>query len=240
MKRSNQLLCAHSGLLFCLVMGSAFILAGWLPPPSPDLPVEATAELFRPDHLAMRIAVSILAMGAPLFLMFSVAIFAQQRRIEGPEHILSYVQVLGGAIGVLALQFPAYFWLGISFRPDTPADVIAVFNNISFFLGLAAVSPLMMQTLSIGLCILGADSDHDSYPRWVGFASLWLTLGLLPGVIVPFFPQGPFSYSGVIGFWMVVIDVFVWLLMMYWQTLKAIQRQTMQSDKTARTAAQKK
>jgi hypothetical protein len=222
----NQLFCAHLAIPFAIFVGvGGFVLTGWLPPPSPGLSVQDTARIFT-DNTAMRIGVSFMALGAPLFLGPAVAFACQLRRIEGKFAVLSNLQMLGGAVGVLAIQFPAYFWLVISYRPDIPADIVAIVNNLAFFLLLAAYSPAVVQNVAIGLCILGAeDGAPQVYPRWLGYANLWLAVTLLPGAVVPFFRTGPFTYGGIFGFWLVAVGFFVWVILMWWFTVTAIREQ---------------
>lgn len=220
----NQLLCAHSTLLFCLLVGvGGFVVSGFLPPPSPGLNADQLSAFITNDF-SLRIGVSLMALGAPIFMGLAVAVTNQMRRIEGSQAVLSNLQMLAAAVGVLAIQFPAYFWLAISYRPDTPRELIVLFNDLSFFLLLAAYSPAVLQNLCIGLCILGAPKQ-TVYPRWLGYANLWLALTLLPGILTPFFRSGPFTYSGLFGFWIVAIGFFIWVLLMWWYTVKAIRQQ---------------
>jgi hypothetical protein len=223
----NQLICLHLTIPFVLLVGvGGFVLAGFLPPPSPGLSEADTAALFTPDNYAMRIGVSLLAGGSALFMGPAVAFRCQLRRIEGKFTALADLQMLSAAVGVLALQFPAYMWLAVSFRPGIPAEIVTVIVNLAFFLLLAAYSPAVLQNASIGLCILGArPGDVQPYPRWLGYANLWLAITLLPGILVPFFTSGPFTYGGIFGFWIVATGFFCWVVLMWWFTLKAIKAQ---------------
>jgi hypothetical protein len=223
----NQLLCIHLAIPFVLLVGvGGFVIAGFIPPPSPSLSVGDTAALFTPDHVGMRIGVSLLAGGSALFLGPAVAFKCQLRRIEGRHPALADLQLVSAAVGVLALQFPAYMWLAISYRPGIPPEIAAVFDNLAFFLLLAAYSPAVLQNLSIGMCILGGRDDAPQpYPRWLGYANIWLAVTLLPGILVPFFTSGPFTYSGLFGFWLVATGFFLWMILMWWYTVRAIKTQ---------------
>lgn len=226
MNTRNQLLAAHTifPFLACTLIGG-FIITGWLPPPSPDKSFSETGEIFS-DNLSMRIGVSIVAAGSPLYMGLSCAIYVQLKRIEGPNHILGNLQMLSSAVTVLAVMLPAYFWLAISYHDDTPSEVVTVFNNLAFFIIIAGVWPVVLQDLCIAVCIFNADPRGPTiYPRWLAYANLWLAIALLPGATIPFFKTGPLTYAGIIGFWLVVIGFFVWTMLMWWFTVKAIKTQ---------------
>lgn len=225
MNTRNQLMCAHSTVVFVLfTIVGLFVLAGWIPPPSPALDAEQVAEIFA-NNTQLRIGLAIIAFFSPLFMGLAVAIAAQLRRIEGPHHVMSDLQLLCATVGVLAIQFPCLAWLAISYRPGLPNEIILAFNDASFFIFLGAVSPGVLQPLAIGLCILGNESSEDVYPRWLGYGNLWLAFLLAPGVLIPFFMSGPFAWNGLFSFWLAVNVFFFWMVLNYVYTVKAIRSQ---------------
>jgi hypothetical protein len=155
----------------------------------------------------------------------AVAIKAQLRRIEGPHHVMSDLQLLCAAVGVLAIQFPCLMWLAISYRAGLPNEIVQLFNDVCWFIFLGAVGPGVVQPLAIGLCILGNDSGEEVYPRWLGYGNLWLAFLLAPGVLIPFFTHGPFAWNGLFSFWLAVTVFFFWMLLNYVYTVKAIHGQ---------------
>jgi hypothetical protein len=99
--------------------------------------------------------------------------------------------------------------------------VATTLNDLAWFFLLGAVGPAIMQNLSIAVCVLG--SDGTVYPRWLGYATLWLTFGLMPGVVIPFVKDGPLAWNGILGFWVVATAFFVWVIMMWVMTVRAIK-----------------
>jgi hypothetical protein len=219
MNRTNQRLCIHTAALFVVLVGGAFVVAGWLPPPSPHSSRSEVLHTFR-HATNVRVGAAMFFFGAALFVIPCVAITAQMRRIEGHNHVLANLQMLSAAIGVLAIQIPGALWLAISYRHDIAPSVVVTLNDLSWFFLLGAVGPAVVQNVSIGACILG--SDGTIYPRWLGYANLWLATGLMPGVLIPFFKHGPFAWNGVLGFWVVAVAFFAWLFLMWILTAKAI------------------
>jgi hypothetical protein len=218
--RRNQLLAIHATWPFVVLVGGAFLVAGWIPPPSPNMGRSAIAEIFR-NHDNVRIGAAMFFFGGTLFVAPCVAITSQMRRIEGPRHVLADLQIVSAAIGVLAIQIPAALWLAISYRSGTSQAVIVTLNDVAWFFLLGAVGSAVVQNLSIAACILG--SDGSVYPRWLGYANLWLVTALMFGVLIPFFKRGPLAWSGVIGFWVVAVAFFAWVILMWTYTVKAIR-----------------
>ena len=225
MNTRNQLICAHTTpVIMVTTLIGLFLLPGWLPPPSPALPPDAVVAMFT-GNTRMRIGLELLMLSSPLFVGISVVIAAQLRRIEGPNHVMADLQLMASVLGVIAVELPAFCWLAISYRPGTPADVIMVFNDLSWFMIIGGVGTVIVQNLAVGICILNDGSGNHIYPRWLGFWSIWLALADLPGALIPFFQTGPFTWTGLLGFWLVVTAFFTWLVLFYVFTVIAINKQ---------------
>lgn len=225
MNTRNQLICAHSTVVLVgFTLLGLFLLPGWLPPPSPTLPADEVVAMFA-NNTQLRIGMAILAFFFPVFMGLAVAIGAQLRRIEGPHHVMSDLQLVSATVGVLAGQFPALFWLAASYRGGMSPETLVLFNDMCWFMILGATGPAVLQPLAIGLCILGSESSEEVYPRWLGYANLWLAFLLMPGVLIPFFKTGPFAWNGIFSFWLAVTVFFFWVMLIYVYTVKAIHAQ---------------
>ncbi|MHB8696115.1 MAG: hypothetical protein ACYDHH_33300 [Solirubrobacteraceae bacterium] len=221
MNRRNQLICLHAMAPFVVLVGGAFLVAGFLPPPSPHDSQRALAATFH-NHLHVRIGAAMFFFGAGLFVAPCSVFTNQMRRIEGPFHALANVQIVSAAVGVIALQIPGALWLAISYRHGVAQSVTVTLNDVAWFFLLGAVGSAVMQNLAIGICILGGDGTI--YPRWLAYLNLWLALGLMFGVFIPFFKTGPLAWNGVLGFWVVAASFFGWAIAMWICTAKAIDK----------------
>ena len=225
MNYRSQLCCAHAAAIWSLLIGfGLFVMPGWLPPLSPSPAPDQIAAVFPTDTVS-RVGFAIAAFTAPFFVLFFVVMRQQMKRIEGPSQIWGDLNMAGAIIGTLAVQIPAFLWLAISYRKGLSPDLIAVLNDVSWFMLLGATGPAVLQNLSIGICILGIDREQKVYPRWLGYWNLWLAFTLLPGVLLPFFKIGPFAYDGLFGFWLVALGFFAWVGLNYIYTLKAVIQQ---------------
>jgi hypothetical protein len=150
-----------------------------------------------------------------------VAITEQLRRIEGERHPMANLQMLSAAVGLIAIQIPGALWLVISYRNGIPDTTVITLNDLAWFCLLGAVGPAVVQNLSIAIATLGGDGAV--YPRWLGYANLWFAFALMAGVFIPFFKDGPLAWNGILGFWVVAVAFFAWVIMMWVYTVKAIK-----------------
>ena len=220
MNLSNQRLALHAGaVIFLILVGGAFLVAGWIPPPTPDQSQADIASIFD-DHERVRVAAAMFFFGGAFFVAPCAVMAIQMRRIEGPNAVMALIQIVSAAIGVVALQIPGALWLAISFRDGIDPTTVAALNDVAWFFLLGAVGSAVMQNAALAACILG--SDGSVYPRWLGYVNLWLISGLLFGILIPFFKTGPLAWDGALGFWVVAIDFFVWVFVMWTLTAKAV------------------
>ena len=223
MNRRNQLISIHSMGVFLVVLGAGLLLTGWLPPPSPNLSDAETARNFRVANGDLtRIVFAAWFFFAPFFAVPAVAIANQMRRIEGPSPALAKTQMLMTPCGVLAVQIPAALWLAAGYRPGLSDSAIVTLNDIAWFFLLGAVGPGFVQMMSVVLCIL--QGDGSIYPRWLGYAILWVALLDLPAALIMFFKTGLLAWNGLLSFWVVATAFFAWAILIWIYTAKAIMR----------------
>ena len=227
MNKTSQLVCAHSGLLFVLLMGiGIFAIAGWLPPHDPSWTAAEIVRIFTADRTRIRIGISILALGSMLWWSFAAVIATQMKRIEGQHHPLAYTQLACASGTVLAVLLPAYIWLALAFRPEAPeAHTVQLFNDLAWLSFVGMYPPALLQNIVLGSCILSDSRSPPVFPRWVGFVNFWLAVCYAVGALIPFFKRGPFAWNGLFGFWLAAVSFFGWIFVMWWATVRAIRLQ---------------
>lgn len=225
MNKNNQLICAHSAVFFAVVMGVGwFLIPGWWPPVDPGMAPQAVEKMFGSDRLSIRLGMTVAAFSSVFWWTMSAAIAMQMCRIEGKFPVLAWVQMAAATGTVMIILFASYFNLAAAYRLTTPDTSIQLFMDIAWLMQIGAYPPGFIQNVAIGLCILSAKGDGVSvYPRWLGFANLWIAVLFFPGAMLPFFSSGPFAWNGIIGFWVVAISFFLWIFIMWWFTVKAIK-----------------
>lgn len=222
-KPINQL-CNNGALVFAILLGIGFFFVpGWFPPLNPGLDANAIAAMYEERRLAIRFGMTIAIFSCGFWWTFSAAIAMQMRRMEGRFPILAYLQMATATSTVIIVMFSCYFMLAAAYRPGLQPETIQLMTDLGWLMNIGAYPAGLFQNLAIGLCILSAPAAKAVYPRWLGFANLWIAILYLPGAILPFFHGGPFAWNGVIGFWLVAFFFFNWIFLMWWYTRKAIK-----------------
>ena len=233
--KNTQLLCAHSGLAFAILLGlGVFGIAGWMPLVNPGSSASEIAQMFQDDQTRIRIGVTLLGTGSVFWWSFAAAIAVQMRRIEGEHHPLTYVQMATASGGILALLLPSYFWLALAYRPEsTSPETMQLLNDFAWLTFIGMFPPGLLQNVSLGICILSDKNGNKIYPRWLAYACFWCAAGFLPTALLPFFKSGPFAWNGLIGFWVAALCFFGWIIVMWWATVNAIRQEAEQEARLA-------
>ena len=227
MNKNTQLLCAHSGIAFALLLGlGIFGIAGWMPLVDPAWDAATLSQMFQDNQTRIRIGATVMAMGSVFWWSFAAAIAMQMKRIEGAVHPLSYVQMAASSGGIIALLIPAYLWLALAYRPEaTSPETLQLINDFAWLTFIGMFPPGVLQGVALGICILSDKSTTPIYPRWMAYVSFWAAAGFLPTALLPFFHGGPFAWNGVIGFWIPATAFFGWIVLAWWTTVRAIKQQ---------------
>jgi hypothetical protein len=222
----------HLALAWCGPVGIITVLVGWavcagfLPPPSPDLSVDAVAQIWQAHTNLKRLGMIMCVWGGTLYVPFTIAVTILMRRMERGEHILSTVQAALGTLASVFFTVNFIFFEVASFRPDRPAEVTQQIHDLGFIMTFAPAAPFFFQYLVVAVAILQDESHVPLVPRWLAYANLWIAVGVVPGCLLPFFKTGPLAWNGVFTFW-IPVGVFVaWYFLMFWAVRRAITAST--------------
>jgi hypothetical protein len=227
MDRRLLLVCAWCGPLFALLFAIGFaVLAGFLPPPSPNDSAAKIVSMYRDHRDAIRFGTVFMMLGTPFIAPWGAVIAAQTRRTERGFPVLACIQLVCVGVVVLTIAVFVLIWAVASFRAGAvSADTTQTLNDIAFFLLLFDYSPFCLWCLTIAVAILRDRSDVPVFPRWAGYVNLWVVAMSLPGGLIVFFKTGPLAYDGLIAFYFPVVIFFVWLVTMTVVTIAAIKAQ---------------
>lgn len=226
--REAQLLCVHSGLVMAVLLSVGLNLAGFFPPPPPQLDAAATAEIFSESPNRIRLGSILIMFAAVLYWPFSVAIAMQMRRIEGSAHPLSTTQLLTASGTAIAIMLPSFLWLTAAYRLRESFEVTQALNDLAWLMFLGAIPPALIQVLALAACVL-FHREQRVFPRWFGFFNLWVAAGFFSGEAVFFFRDGPFAWNGLVSFWLAATVFFTWVVVCWYLLRRAID--TSQCDR---------
>jgi hypothetical protein len=221
-----QRLCIWAGLLFMVVLYVGFwVIAGFVPPPSPQDSAAETAKLFSDHSTGIRLGIVLTNLGSGLLCAWYGTLSVQLKRIEGHSSPWTYTQLVGGAASVVIFLIPCALWEAAAYRPDADPVVTQRLNDAAWLMFIGLVCTGIMQAVAVGMAILQDERERPVFPRWSGYLSIWVGLLLLPGALVPFFKGGPFAWTGVFAFWVVLFAFTIWVVALSVLLLGAVTRQ---------------
>ena len=221
-----QQLCACSGLALVTILLPLLILMGFFPPPAPSEGADVIAAHYANSSWIFLLGGAVSVQVSTLGVIWTAAISVQLRQIEGDSPpIFSLCQLVCGVLANSVFIYACVGWVVCAFRPERAPEIIQTVNDFAFILFLGTVTPLMGQSLSIGMAIFSDESNEPVFPRWAGFFNCWVAAIFLPAGLIPFFKSGPFAWDGLFGLWLPVGVFGVWSVVMSLLVLAAIKRQ---------------
>jgi hypothetical protein len=209
-------ICGWCGILSLLLFIVGFFVAGLIPPqPPPDASAFAAGSYFREHAVQIRVGLTIASFGAALFVPWAVSIGYHMHRMEGGRFApLAWTQMIAGGLLCLCFNIPFYLLMSATFRPERSDEAIQSLVDSAWLIFIGIVSTNVVQGVFIGIAVLGDRNPRPVWPRWVGYFSIWAVILPATGALVPFFKTGPFTWRGLLVWW-VPLPVFVgWILTM--------------------------
>jgi hypothetical protein len=224
MSLTDQKFCAWGGWFFVLCFGPGLFLASFVPPPAPTLTPEQVAAFYTEHATGIRAGMILGLLGLTGWITLVGAISAQMRRMRLSSSLPHGLQLGAGMIGVLTVMLPIMIFATIAFRPERDPAVTQGLNDLGWLIIIPAFPTFLAQFLGLALGILQDRSAEPVYPRWVAYFNMWVGLGFMPGAFSYFFRTGPFAWSGLFAFWVAASAFFIWLLVMPYVTVQAVNR----------------
>lgn len=222
----SQKICVFSGPLMALTFLVAFLIMGFVPPPSPKLDGDQVVSLFSEDQARIRAGGVVMIFGSALLFPWVSVISLQLRRIEGVHAPMAMTQLASGALGAFLFLTPMIALEALAYKPERldpqVAETMYYFSWL-FFVGTPIFA--VLQNFSIAVAILGQTSGEAVFPRWAGYFNAWVGLLFVPGVAVFFFDDGPFSWRGFFPWWLPLSCFGIWMAVMAYLLLQAINTQ---------------
>jgi hypothetical protein len=226
MNARSQRICAWAGPV-CAVTWAAgfFLLAGFIPPPSPSLDAHQIATMFAEHGWRIRTGLIVVGFGGAIYCPWAAEISVQLKRIEGRFSPMTYTQLGMGSVFVLIFIVPVMMWQAAAFRPMENIEITHRFNDMAWLLFIGPVCTIFVQGMAITIAILSDKSEPPVLPRWLGWFNLWAQIIYLPGILIPYFKSGPLAWNGLLAFWIPVVVFTVWLCLITAMLLRAINEQ---------------
>lgn len=227
MNASSQRACVVGGPL-CVVLTvlALWPAAGFFPPMPPGLSASDIAAIYADRSVGIRLAGVLTLMAGACYAAFTAAAAAQTRRMETRETpVLTYLQLVCGAVVTVLFIAIAVHWSLATFRPERSPEITQLLNDLGWFWFLFTATVPALQLMALGFAILGDKAAQPVLPRWLGYVNLWIAVLFLPGVLLAFFKTGPFAWNGLFVFWLPAAVFGLWFLITAGPLFGAIRRQ---------------
>ncbi|MCT7657183.1 hypothetical protein [Mycobacterium deserti] len=207
---------AWSGIVWVIFAAGAFLGGRLVPPRSPSMdPVDFAA--FVADHrYAILIGMLALFIGGYTFLItWSITLAYQIKKYANPSPLSFCVSVAVGVNGGIIGMLCGILGTAMAYRVEVldPVTTQLLYDMI-LFLFLSTWPPFVLWLFVVGFAILSSENRQTMFPRWTGFMSLWAGTLEVAGAVLVFYYEGPFSYSGLVSFWVPGASFFSWVLVM--------------------------
>ena len=207
-----------------IVLAGWWGLAGFLPPPSPHLSVSASAAVWRDHTTLKRLGMIMCVWGGTLYVPFTIAIALVMAAGRARERAFALAQGALGTFGTVFFTLNFLILAVVAFRPGRPDSVTQLLHDLGFIMTFSPVAPFTFQYLLIGAALLQDASETPVFPRWVGYANIWIGILLIPACAIPLFKTGPLAWNGLLSFWIPVAVFTAWFAIMFWAMRAAIDR----------------
>jgi hypothetical protein len=223
MNTRSQVACAWAGLIGVVLILVGLIVAGYFVPPKANWTPEQLAEFYREGTGRIRAGVLILLIAAAGWAALVSVVSVQLTRAEGARPVMATLQTVAGATTYILLTLFGVLLGAAAFRPERSPEGTQLLHDIGWFMAFLAAVPFVVQALAVAVATLSDHGDRPVYPRWLGYAGLWVAVLLLPGSVLLFFHTGPFAYDGVISYWIPLFGFGGWMAVLSLGALLAAQ-----------------
>jgi hypothetical protein len=212
-----------------LIWAAAFLMfPGFTPPMSPKMSADLVAAFYRdPDNLPrIRYSMILFNWFAVAFVPTVILIVMQIRRMAHRTPILSWAVFGCVAAGPTIFLVANVFWLLAAFRPERPAELTQMFNDLAWITFTTCEVPfLVAQSVLIALAIFFDDQPRPVFARWVAHFNLVVAAALLPAAFAALSFDGPVAWDGLLSFWLRNTAIAAWFAVMSLVLVQTVRRE---------------
>ena len=206
--------CILAAIAFVvLYAGGLIVVAQIIPPYSPSLTAEEVASFYGHNNVRIKTGLAMALAGVCFLFPIVAAVSSAMAKVEKQSSFLSKAQLACGLIAVLFFMIPIFLWLTAAYRPDRTPELILLVSDLAWFILVSPVVPFALQVVAISLCGLMSQEGELFLPRWLSFMGLWVAIGGIPGVFIPFVMSGPFAWSGLFSLWLPIGIISLWIVL---------------------------
>ena len=217
---------AWSGIVWVVFAGSSYVIAGLIPVHSPSQSPAELSEFIIDHKFRILIGMAVMLIGGYTFLLtWSLTLGYQVRKYANPSRLAFFVQFAVGMNGAIIGMMSGVVGTAMAFRSEQlDPTVVQLMYDLLWFLFLIPWPAFMLWQVVCGFAILSRANNGIVFPRWTGYLTIWGGALEFFSMLSAFFYKGPFSYNGLVAFWVPGISFFVWVLVLAIVQVRGLSR----------------
>lgn len=201
----------------CAWFGPAFLVTfvffwGWvghnLPPAGPGINAIQIAAYYAQNSVSIRIGFVASVVLMTFYMPWSAVVSARLSRIEKGVPVLSYLQLIGGALTVMVVSMSATFWIAAAFRPERNPEITQMLHDMGWLTIDQLYACTTFQMVAAAEVGLYDKSARPLFPKWACWYAIWAGFTFLPASLTAFMKSGAFAWNGVMSYY---FPYFAWL-----------------------------
>jgi hypothetical protein len=201
------------------------VLAGNIPPFSPNATGEEVRAHFLDNRVPIMIGMSVCLTMTACYMAWSVAVARVMERIEGPGGLFSKLEMMGGTITCAPIMVACAIWLTAAHEAtNLDPSIMHMLYWMGWLLIDLAYFVTSFQIAGISIVCMRDKREKKLVPDavswwgWITFASFFVVSA------IPFVTTGPLAFNGVISFWIAFFTWFFWIPSLSFFVIKAVDR----------------
>ena len=172
------------------------------------------------------IGMLVLLIGGYTFLItWSLTLAYQVRKYANTSPMTFYLLFAIGLANSVIGMLCGVLGSAMAFRVTTMApDTTQLLYDLIWWLFLIPWAPTMLWQVLTGFAILSEYNTGVMFPRWLGYFSLWAAAVEPFSAVSVFYYFGPFSYNGLVVFWVPGVSFFVWVSLLAFVQVRGWKR----------------
>jgi len=201
------------------------VLAGNLPPAGAYLDAAQIKAHYIDNGMAITIGMSISMVGGAFYMAWGCAVSQVMRRIEGPDGMLSSIEMMGATITCAPVIIACGIWLTASIEaPALQPEIVHMLYWLGWMIIDLAYMVTTFQIFAVSIVFLRDTREKPLVPAWVNWWGFVTCAAFFPVSLIPFFKTGPFAFQGAFNFWIAFFTWYIWVTAVSIYVIKAVGR----------------
>jgi hypothetical protein len=209
------------GVFLCLLSWEVF----WPQPPDFSMTGAQTAQFYATHQMGMLIGITLSSIGMPFLASWDLQLGMMMKKLEGGSGLVSIVATVGITSISVLLTFDCAVWAIAAYRPaSTNPDVTRAMSDLGWISSMLIWPPLCLGMVLVGIIILKRQGLPGSFPKWLGWFSLFVGVCEFGQAGIIFTKTGVLAPNGLGSWYLAVFTWGPWIILMSIEQFRILGR----------------